>query len=68
LLSKAEEAEQTAEQESGRREVKGCRFRGRCPVAGELCMTMEPQSREIETGHTVACHMIQLPKVELTHE
>lgn len=34
----------------------GCRFRTRCPRATELCTSDEPELREIETGHWVACH------------
>lgn len=33
----------------------GCRFRNRCPLADELCLT-EPQWREIESQHYVYCH------------
>lgn len=32
----------------------GCRFRDRCPAAFDKC-TQEPPSREVETGHFVAC-------------
>jgi peptide/nickel transport system ATP-binding protein len=34
----------------------GCRFHPRCPSATEVCMTTEPELRELATGHFVACH------------
>jgi peptide/nickel transport system ATP-binding protein len=34
----------------------GCRFRTRCPNAGERCAVEEPQMREVEPGHFIACH------------
>jgi len=34
----------------------GCRFHPRCPVAKEICSKEEPQLREIQPGHFVACH------------
>jgi len=34
----------------------GCRFRTRCPRAGERCPTEEPELREIAPGQFVACH------------
>jgi oligopeptide/dipeptide ABC transporter ATP-binding protein len=34
----------------------GCRFRTRCPHATELCSQKEPQMRQIEEDHFVACH------------
>jgi peptide/nickel transport system ATP-binding protein len=34
----------------------GCRFNPRCPAADDRCRSEEPQLREINTGHFVACH------------
>ena len=34
----------------------GCRFRTRCPRAGERCPTEEPELREVAPGQFVACH------------
>ena len=34
----------------------GCRFRTRCPRAGEVCAREEPVLRELRPDHYVACH------------
>ena len=34
----------------------GCRFRTRCPRAGDVCATEEPVLRELGEGQFVACH------------
>jgi peptide/nickel transport system ATP-binding protein len=34
----------------------GCRFRTRCPAATSQCVEEEPQMREVDAGHFVACH------------
>ena len=35
---------------------KGCKFHTRCPKAMEICKHIEPEYREYEPGHFVACH------------
>jgi len=34
----------------------GCRFHTRCPYTQEVCKSTEPEVREIQPDHTVACH------------
>jgi oligopeptide transport system ATP-binding protein len=36
----------------------GCRFHPRCPVAVDICSQKEPEWREINPGHWVACHVV----------
>ncbi|TXK71477.1 ABC transporter ATP-binding protein [Paenibacillus sp. N3.4] len=35
----------------------GCRFRTRCPQAMEQCSVMEPEWKEIQSDHWIACHL-----------
>ena len=35
----------------------GCRFRTRCPYAMAVCAAERPPMREVEPGHSVACHL-----------
>jgi oligopeptide/dipeptide ABC transporter ATP-binding protein len=36
----------------------GCRFHPRCPIAESKCKLSNPQWREIQPGHWVACHLL----------
>jgi len=36
---------------------QGCRFQSRCPVAMDVCRTVEPAWRDTGNGHFVACHL-----------
>ena len=40
-------------------DLVGCKFNTRCPLAKELCRQENPQFREIETNHYVACHFVE---------
>ena len=35
----------------------GCHFHTRCPYAHARCSAEEPALREVEAGHSVACHL-----------
>jgi len=35
----------------------GCRFHDRCPHVMEICKDRFPPTLEVESGHTVACHL-----------
>jgi oligopeptide/dipeptide ABC transporter ATP-binding protein len=34
----------------------GCRFHTRCPLASDICRTVEPMLKALGDGHQVACH------------
>ncbi|HET8605687.1 MAG TPA: oligopeptide/dipeptide ABC transporter ATP-binding protein [Gaiellaceae bacterium] len=38
----------------------GCRFHTRCPIAVDLCTTVDPPLRADASGRVVACHLAQL--------
>jgi len=35
---------------------KGCNFNTRCPIATEECFVVDPEYRELQPNHFVACH------------
>jgi len=38
---------------------RGCNFNTRCPVAMDICHQEEPEFKEVEDGHWVACSRVQ---------
>jgi oligopeptide/dipeptide ABC transporter ATP-binding protein len=36
----------------------GCRFHPRCPYAKPICQEVEPEYKEIASGHKAACHLL----------
>lgn len=37
----------------------GCRFHPRCPLALEICHQQQPEWREVQPAHWVACHVVR---------
>lgn len=37
----------------------GCNFHTRCPIAVEKCNQVDPEFRQIVSGHQVACHLVE---------
>ncbi|MGG1661722.1 ABC transporter ATP-binding protein [Brevibacillus sp. NRS-1366] len=37
----------------------GCRFAPRCPFAQDACQTKDPEWKEVEADHFVACHRVE---------
>jgi peptide/nickel transport system ATP-binding protein len=42
----------------------GCRFRFRCPLAGEICTTVTPPLRSTGVGRAAACHFVSIAPAE----
>ena len=36
----------------------GCQFHTRCPLAVEICSSIQPEWREVSVGHWVYCHLV----------
>lgn len=43
---------------------KGCRFHTRCEYAMDICAQFEPELKEREEGHFVACHLLDVSEEE----
>jgi len=38
---------------------QGCNFSTRCPLAMDICRCEEPEFKQVEAGHWVACHRVR---------
>lgn len=47
---------------------KGCNFNTRCPLATEICFKIEPEYREFEPDHYVACHHARPPEEKIVKQ
>lgn len=43
---------------------KGCRFHTRCQYCMEICTQFKPELKELESGHFVACHLMDVSEEE----
>ena len=43
---------------------KGCRFHTRCEYAMDICKTYEPELKDYDNGHFVACHLMEVSEEE----
>ena len=43
---------------------KGCRFHTRCKYAMDICRTYEPELKDYDNGHFVACHLMEVSEEE----
>lgn len=46
----------------------GCKFHTRCKECMEMCKHCEPEYREVEEGHFVACHLYNTPEMNAEFE
>ncbi|HBK02047.1 MAG TPA: peptide ABC transporter substrate-binding protein [Clostridiales bacterium] len=55
--SKSERVVLTGDIPSPANPPMGCKFHTRCPQCMEICKHIDPEYRELEPGHFVACHL-----------